>query len=181
VKIYTRTGDKGETSLFGGKRLPKDAPRIESYGTVDELNSVIGICRSLNNQSEIDSVLENIQQDLFILGTELATPEDSKKSPIRLISEEDIFRIEKLIDAFETRLSPLKNFILPGGDQCAAMLHYARTVCRRAERSLVNLDRQESIRPITITYLNRLSDLLFVIARLSNSLSKTPEIKWISG
>lgn len=181
MKIYTRTGDKGETSLFGGKRLPKDAPRIESYGTVDELNSVIGICRSLNNQSEIDSVLENIQQDLFILGTELATPEDSKKSPIRLISEEDIFRIEKLIDAFETRLSPLKNFILPGGDQCAAMLHYARTVCRRAERSLVNLDRQESIRPITITYLNRLSDLLFVIARLSNSLSKTPEIKWISG
>ncbi|MBI5476773.1 MAG: cob(I)yrinic acid a,c-diamide adenosyltransferase [Ignavibacteriales bacterium] len=180
MKIYTKTGDKGETSLFGGRRVAKDSLRIDAYGTIDELNSILGVCRSLNDQPEIDSVLERIQQDLFVVGSELAMDEISKKSSIRLISNEEVKSLEKYIDSFELKLVPLKNFILPGGNQTAATIHFARTVCRRAERLIVNLSHKEIIRELLLIYINRLSDLLFVIARLSNTLSKTPEIKWIS-
>ncbi|MBI5020465.1 MAG: cob(I)yrinic acid a,c-diamide adenosyltransferase [Ignavibacteriales bacterium] len=178
MKIYTKTGDKGETSLFGGKRLPKDSLRIETYGTIDELNSLIGLSRSLNEHQEIELLLCDLQSELFVLGAELATPTGVKNSSIKFLSTDNIIRFEKLIDDIEVRLPPLKNFILPGGNKCAAMLHYARTVCRRAERLLVRLTRDESVRDFPVIYLNRLSDFLFVIARLSNSLSNTPETKW---
>ncbi|MBA4312933.1 MAG: ATP:cob(I)alamin adenosyltransferase [Chlorobiaceae bacterium] len=178
MKIYTKTGDRGDTALLGGKRVQKDSLRIETYGTIDELNSVIGISRSLNEHHEIDLLLFNLQSELFTLGAELATPAGVKNSSTKFLSDENIIRLEKLIDDMETRLPRLKNFILPGGNKCAAMLHYARTVCRRAERLAVRLARDESIRDFPVIYLNRLSDFLFVIARLSNSLSNTPETKW---
>jgi cob(I)alamin adenosyltransferase len=180
VKIYTKTGDGGDTSLLGGKRLSKDSLRIETYGTIDELNSVIGVSRSLNEHREIDLMLFDLQSELFLLGSELATPSGVKNSPIKFLSNENIIRLEKLIDDIDARLPQLKNFILPGGNKCAAMLHYARTVCRRAERLAVRLTRDESIRDFVVIYVNRLSDLLFVIARLSNFLSNTPETKWLA-
>jgi cob(I)alamin adenosyltransferase len=178
VKIYTKTGDGGDTSLLGGKRLSKDSLRIETYGTIDELNSVIGVSRSLNEHREIDLLLFDLQSELFVLGAELATPSGVKNSSIKFLSNENIIRLEKLIDDIDIRLPQLKNFVLPGGNKCAAMLHYARTVCRRAERLAVRLTRDEPMSDFVVIYVNRLSDLLFVIARLSNSLSNTPETKW---
>lgn len=178
MKIYTKTGDGGDTSLLGGKRLSKDSLRIETYGTIDELNSVIGVSRSLNEHREIDLLLFDLQSELFVLGAELATPSGVENSSIKFLSNENIIRLEKLIDDIDIRLPQLKNFILPGGNKCAAMLHYARTVCRRAERLAVHLTRDEPMRDFVVIYVNRLSDLLFVIARLSNSLSNTPEPKW---
>jgi cob(I)alamin adenosyltransferase len=179
MKIYTKTGDKGETSLFGGKRVPKDALRIEAYGSVDELNSVIGLCRASNPAHQIDSILEEIQNDLFTLGADLATPHDAASSKqIKRISSDDAVRLEKHIDAIEPSLEPLKTFILPGGSRSAAMLHFARTVCRRAERLVVQLGREEYLGEQPVIYLNRLSDLLFMMARWANALSHTPEVKW---
>jgi len=177
LKIYTKTGDKGETSLFGGKRVPKDSLRIEAYGTVDELNSVIGVCRSVNTVKEVDSILEEIQNDLFTLGADLATPQSSENK-IQRIQSSDISRLEHHIDRIELLLEPLRNFILPSGNRAAAMLHLARTVCRRAERLVVKLAHEESINESSIVYLNRLSDLFFVLGRWVNTLSNTPEIKW---
>jgi cob(I)alamin adenosyltransferase len=178
MKIYTKTGDKGETSLFGGKRVPKDTLRIEAYGSVDELNSVIGICRSSNPAHQIDTILEEIQNDLFTLGADLATPHDANAKSIKRITNDDALRLEKHIDAIDPTLEPLKTFILPGGSRSAAMLHFARTVCRRAERLVVHLDREEHIGEHPVIYLNRLSDLLFMMARWANALSHTPEVKW---
>ena len=180
MKIYTKTGDKGETSLFGGKRVPKDSLRIEAYGTVDELNSIIGVCRSLTPAKEIDSILEEIQNDLFTLGADLATPQDSQSKAVKRIQASDTSRLEQHIDAVEPKLEPLKSFILPGGSQLAALLHFARTVCRRAERVVVHLSRTEQIGEQPVIYLNRLSDLLFVLTRLANKLSDTLETKWAS-
>jgi len=176
LKIYTKTGDKGETSLIGGKRVPKDSIRIDAYGTVDELNTILGICRSTNPAKEIDEILFIIQNDLFKLGTILATPSSPPNKSFSL--SESISGIEKFIDKIELELTPLKNFILPGGDNTASMLHLARAVCRRAERKVVQLSHEEVIDENILIYLNRLSDLLFVLARWSNKLSNTPEKQW---
>ena len=178
MKIYTKTGDNGSTGLFGGKRVQKDSLRIEAYGTVDELNSVIGLCRASNPANEIDAILEEIQNHLFTLGADLATPHDAIHTTTRRINADDIFLLEKHIDIIDPSLEPLKSFILPGGSRSSAMLHFARTVCRRAERLVVQLGKEEQIGELPVIYLNRLSDLLFVVARWSNALSHTPEVKW---
>jgi len=181
VKIYTRTGDKGETTLFGGKRVPKDNLRIEVCGTIDELNSIIGVCRSTNSVKAIDTVLAEIQADLFALGADLAAPRGKVKIGSRRPDQSDLTRLERHIDAIELNLERLKNFILPGGNRTAALIHMSRTVCRRAERLIVSLARKEKIGVNPLRYINRLSDLLFVLARWSNALSGTNEEKWISG
>jgi cob(I)alamin adenosyltransferase len=178
LKIYTKKGDKGETSLFGGKRLPKDSLRIETYGTIDELNSIIGVCRSMNTAKEVDVILEQLQNDLFTLGADLATPHGVEQGRIDRIQPGDVARLEHIIDEVDPKLQPLKQFVLPGGSRTAALLHFARTVCRRAERRVVQLSREETIGESLIVYLNRLSDLLFVLARWVNALSNTPEAKW---
>jgi cob(I)alamin adenosyltransferase len=180
MKIYTKTGDKGKTSLFGGLRVSKDALRIDAYGTIDELNSHIGAIRSMKPENEIDQVLENLQIDLFTLGADLATPSRKKGAVVKRIEPHHIGQAEKTIDHLDSRLEPLQNFILPGGSKIAAQIHIARTVCRRAERCVVRLSRKESIGTIPIIYLNRLSDLLFVLARYANKLERTEETKWRS-
>jgi len=177
MKIYTKTGDAGETSLFGGTRVQKDALRIEAYGTVDELNSLIGVCRSMNTVREIDRILGQIQNDLFTLGADLATPRKTRRK-IRRITSADARRLERHIDVLQPLLAPLKHFILPGGSRSAAMLQFARTVCRRAERLVVHLARTEPTGSQPTIYLNRLSDLLFVLSRRVNGLSNTPETIW---
>jgi cob(I)alamin adenosyltransferase len=178
MKIYTRTGDQGDTSLFGGQRVPKDALRIEAYGTVDELNSVLGIVRADNTHAAIDSLLGTIQEGLFVLGADLATPRSTDKKELRRIIPSDAGDIEREIDAIESRLEPLRSFILPGGSPVAARLHFARTVCRRAERAVVRLSRNEDVGDDVIIYLNRLSDFLFVLARFANQTAHFPEVKW---
>lgn len=181
MKIYTKTGDGGETSLLGGKRVPKDTLRVEAYGTIDELNSILGVSRSFNLNGEIDTLLSQIQSELFTMGAELAASGEDKAPGGGRISDETISRLERQIDDFESRLPGLKNFILPGGNRPASSLHHARTVCRRSERLLVSLMRREQVRGILLVYLNRLSDLLFVMARLSNHLSNDPETIWRAG
>lgn len=178
MKIYTRTGDRGDTSLFGGQRVPKDALRIEAYGTVDELNSVLGIARADNAEPALDATLERIQDELFVLGADLATPRSLEKKGVRRIAHTEADRLEQEIDRFETGLQPLKSFILPGGSPVAARMHFARTVCRRAERIVVRLSRNEDIGDDITIYLNRLSDLLFVLARYANHAAHVPEVKW---
>lgn len=181
MKIYTKTGDKGETALFGGERVPKDAHRIEAYGSVDELNCVLGVIRSLKPQAKVDQILGKIQHQLFELGADLATPITRQSPLIPRIKRTHAVFLEKTIDTLEVKLQPLKTFILPGGSVVAAHLHLARTVCRRAERNVVRLSRNEEIGDSVIIYLNRLSDLLFVMARYANHLDKTDEVKWVSG
>jgi cob(I)alamin adenosyltransferase len=178
MKIYTRTGDRGETSLSGGQRVPKDALRIEAYGTVDELNSVIGIVRADNSEPVLDATLKRIQDELFVLGSDLATPRLHQKKKVRRITHTEADRLEQEIDRFEAGLKPLKSFILPGGSPVAARMHFARTVCRRAERIVVRLSRNEDIGDDITIYLNRLSDLLFVLARFANHTARVPEVKW---
>ena len=185
MKIYTKTGDRGETSLFGGTRVSKTHLRIDAYGTVDELNSVIGICRSMNGPPEADKLFEEIQNDLFVLGADLASPAGAKGKILR-IEPGAATRLEGHIDRLSAELRPLTNFILPGGNPSAAMLHFACTVCRRAERLTVRLAMEEgeagksAISGETIVYLNRLSDFLFVMARWINSLTNTAETGWKS-
>lgn len=178
MKIYTKTGDKGDTSLFGGQRVPKDALRIEAYGTVDELNSVIGIVRADNSDQEIDGILEQVQNELFELGADLATPRSVEKRQINRIEMKDVQVLEKILDGLQEHLKSLRSFILPGGSPVAARVHFARTVCRRAERAVVRLSRNEDIGEEVITYLNRLSDLLFVLARYANHKANIAEVKW---
>lgn len=178
MKIYTKTGDTGDTSLFGGQRVPKDAMRIEAYGTVDELNSIIGVARCEGSAPEIDSLLEQIQEELFVLGADLATPRSSAKDSVRRFEAREAHEIERIIDRIEPRLKPIRNFILPGGSPQAARLHLARTVCRRAERAVVRLSRHEDIGTGAVIYLNRLSDLLFVLARYANHLAGVQETRW---
>lgn len=177
MKIYTKTGDKGETSLFGGGRVTKSSIRIETYGTVDELNSTIGLARSFGLSSQIEAYCVQIQNDLFVLGADLATP-PSAKAQIDRISESHTEGLEKYIDTLDGSLEPLKFFILPAGTQTAAALHLARTVCRRAERICIKARESEDISADTVMYLNRLSDLLFVMARYENALSGISETKW---
>jgi len=180
MKIYTKTGDSGDTSLFGGQRVPKDALRIEAYGTVDELNSVLGIALADGPDEEIRSVLLQIQNKLFGLGADLATPRSVTRKNIRRIEPRDSHWLEREIDRVDALLKPLHSFILPGGSHLASRLHFARTVCRRAERVVVRLSRNEDIGEGMTMYLNRLSDLLFVLARYANQRSEFPEIRWKS-
>ncbi len=178
MKIYTTSGDQGETSLYGGRRVPKDSLRIETYGTVDELNSALGVARSWKPGKEIDEVLARLQNNLFVLGADLATPEDKRSGDIERIKSADISELERVIDDLDFRLKPLTSFILPGGSHLAAQLHLARTICRRAERLSVRLFREESIEFTCIVFLNRLSDLLFVLARYANKLDGHEETPW---
>jgi cob(I)alamin adenosyltransferase len=178
MKIYTKTGDRGDTSLFGGQRVPKDALRIEAYGTVDELNTVLGIIRSDNADPEIDAILGEIQEQLFELGADLATPRSTEKKVVERIDQRDVDELEKVIDALDPQLKPLRSFVLPGGSPVSARVHFARTVCRRAERIIVRLSRNEDIGGMITVYLNRLSDLLFVLARYVNRKAGLAETKW---
>jgi len=178
VKIYTKTGDHGETSLFGGKRVPKDSPRIETYGTVDELNAEIGVTRALKPKPDLDTILGRIQNLLFVLGAELSSPRGETRDQGRNIGTSDVEELERAIDGFEKDLTPLRNFILPGGSSLGAQLHVARTVCRRAERLLAGLARTESLNPHCLIFLNRLSDLLFVMARRANRDAAATETLW---
>ncbi|HXG59340.1 MAG TPA: cob(I)yrinic acid a,c-diamide adenosyltransferase [Thermoanaerobaculia bacterium] len=174
MKIYTRTGDRGETSLLGGSRVVKNDPRIEAYGTVDELNSFIGVARAAWPASPIDDELHRVQSDLFTIGAFLAAPNGRFETAPRA----RIAQIESAIDAMERELTPLTNFILPGGSPAAASLHVARTVCRRAERLVVALDDASAPMETTIAYLNRLSDYLFVAARFANARHGVADVGW---
>ncbi|HTA89426.1 MAG TPA: cob(I)yrinic acid a,c-diamide adenosyltransferase [Polyangiaceae bacterium] len=179
MKIYTRTGDAGETGLFGGVRVGKDDPRVEAYGTVDELNACLGVARALGVSTRTDAQLLQIQSDLFTTGAELAcVPGKEEKLRLTLLAEADIARLEGWIDDAEAPLTALENFVLPGGNPSAAELHRARTVCRRAERRTLTAGRATPIRPEVVVYLNRLSDLLFVLARFENGVAGVPDIPW---
>lgn len=178
MKIYTRKGDSGETSLFGGSRVSKSSARIEAYGTVDELNSVVGLAASYSLSPKGTVLIKKVQEYLFILGADLATP-PSSRTRINRIGEEEIEALEHAIDEMEEGLAPLKNFILPGGSQAGATLHVARTVCRRAERAAVACSKnEEEVSDETVKFLNRLSDFLFVLARYENNYAGTPEETW---
>ena len=180
-KIYTRTGDKGDTGLFGGGRVAKDDPRVEAYGDVDELNAVIGMARAVELMPRIDEVLVPLQRDLFGIGAILATPNREKMAEQlgkARIDEERIDELERAIDAGEAELDPLTSFILPGGTPKAAALHVARTICRRAERRVVTLQHDADVPELIIIYLNRLSDLLFTLARVANKRAGAGEVTW---
>lgn len=179
MKIYTKTGDTGETGLWGGARVPKDDLRIRTYGTVDELNAAVGIVLAEGPGPILAPRLIRIQGELFRLGAELATPR-GKNVATALVEDEDISLQEREIDEMEKTLPPLKTFILPGGHRAAACLHLARTICRRAERELVTLNRAEPQRALAIQYLNRLSDYLFVAARFANHQAGVVDVPWIA-
>lgn len=181
MKIYTRTGDTGETGLFGGGRVPKDHPRVAAYGDVDELNSVLGVARATEPVSFFEPLLESIQRDLFSIGGHLATPDPArvtKSLEKASLSPARVGEFEHVMDDAEQELPPLRAFVLPSGTPKAASLHLARTVCRRAERSVVHLAHAAEVPELFVVYLNRLSDLLFTLARLANHRSGTPEVTW---
>ena len=181
MKIYTKTGDSGSTGLFGGGRVEKDDPRVEAYGDVDELNAVLGMARAIEPMPRIDEILVPMQRDLFSIGALLATP-DLEKMHGHLakanIDDRRISDLERAIDDCEKELEPLRAFVIPGGSGKGAVLHLARTVCRRAERRVVSLQRNVEIPPLVVIYLNRLSDLLFMLARLANVRSGAGEVTW---
>jgi cob(I)alamin adenosyltransferase len=181
MKIYTRTGDAGETGLFGGGRVPKDDPRVAAYGDVDELNSAIGVARATPPVQAFDPLLESIQRDLFALGGQLAAPEPARVAKAlekAQLSDERVAEFERLMDAADEELTPLRAFVLPAGTPKACAFHLARTVCRRAERSVVTLDRESALPPVFLVYLNRLSDLLFTLARLANHRDGAGDVTW---
>ena len=178
MKIYTKTGDTGETSLFAGGRVPKDHVRLHAYGTIDELNSVLGLVIAHKPNPDLAAQLIRIQGELLQVGADLATPLDVEAPWIKRLTGELTTRLESEIDQFDTELPALKNFILPGGTPAAAALHQARTVCRRAERWMVTL--REDINPQTLIYVNRLSDWLFTAARIDNQRAGVEETVWIS-
>lgn len=179
MKIYTRTGDEGQTGLFGGARVDKDDPRVEAYGTVDELNSCVGAALALSPSAQTGASLQQIQNDLFTVGAELAcVPGKEDKLHMAVVGANDIERLEGWIDRSEEPLEPLKNFVLPGGCPVAAELHRARTVCRRAERRTLSAARASAVRAEIVIYLNRLSDLLFVLARYENHVAGIADIPW---
>lgn len=177
MKIYTKTGDAGETSLYGGQRVLKNIVRVETYGTVDECNAVLGLAAGLMDDPEAKAVVTRIQGELFEVGADLATPLEQGETVPRVRPEETA-QLEAEIDRFEEELEPLRHFILPGGSPGGAMLHQARAVCRRAERHLVTLEASENVNPEVGRYLNRLSDHLFVLARLVNHRAGVPEAIW---
>ena len=181
MRIYTRTGDTGETGLFGGGRVAKDHARVAAYGDVDELNSALGVARATEPAAMFDPELEAIQRDLFSIGGQLATPDPEKVRAAlekAMLSTSRIQELESAIDAAETELPPLRAFVLPAGTPKAAALHLARTVCRRAERSVVTLARSEEVPELFLIYLNRLSDYLFTLARLANVRAGRSEVPW---
>lgn len=181
TKIYTRKGDTGLTSLSGGQRVPKDSLRVAAYGTVDELNSLIGVAFASGLCERLAEVLPGIQNELFHLGSDLSfLEEDKAKYPVPQIEPRHVERLEALIDEMTAVVGPLQNFILPGGSLGSAHLHVARTVCRRAERDVITLSREEAVGPHAIQYLNRLSDALFVMARYENHAREIPEPLWDS-
>ena len=177
MKIYTKTGDSGETSLYGGQRVRKDVVRVETYGTVDECNAVLGVALTLLTDGAAKAIVTRIQGELFEVGADLATPQ-ARGEVVPRVRPEATARLETEIDAFEEELPPLRHFILPGGSPGGAALHQARAVCRRAERCLVTLEQTEEINPEVTRYLNRLSDHLFVLARLVNHRAGAAEMPW---
>ncbi|MEM6329093.1 MAG: cob(I)yrinic acid a,c-diamide adenosyltransferase [Planctomycetota bacterium] len=181
MKIYTRTGDQGETALFGGQRVSKDHDRIEAYGTVDELNAVLGVVRTElaagGDPGGIDPLLSRVQHQLFDLGAELAAPSPEEQGT-DLLTDRHVASLEQAIDEFDSRLEPLRQFILPGGGAAAAHLHVARCVCRRAERLIVALGHHEAVRETPVQYVNRLADLLFVLARAANHAAGVADVPW---
>lgn len=181
TKIYTRQGDDGLTSLSGGQRVPKDSLRVSAYGTVDELNSAIGVALASDLCERLTEVLPSIQNELFHLGSDLSFLEEDKgKYPLPQIEGRHIDRLEALIDELTAQVGPLQNFILPGGSLGSAYLHVARTICRRAEREVISLAREEAVGSYVVKYLNRLSDALFVMARFENYMRKVQEPLWDS-
>jgi cob(I)alamin adenosyltransferase len=189
TRVYTRTGDGGETALVGGRRVSKDAPRIEAYGTIDELNAIIGLARVFNAERLkkgkdyrwLDEVFRRIQNELFDLGSELATPEDAAYEGMHRVGETEVTALEKLMDRCQKDLKPLKSFVLPGGGRVGGFLHQARTVCRRAERRVLALARVATISPWPLRYVNRLSDLLFVLSRWVGQRLGEKEYLWERG
>ena len=188
-RVYTRTGDSGETALVGGKRVPKDSTRIEAYGTLDELNSVLGLARVFNEERIeegeahrwLDELFRRIQNEIFDLGSELATPPDGEYEGMHKASEAEVTALEEAIDRCTAELEPLKSFTLPGGGRIGGFLHQARTVCRRAERRILTLTREEEINPFVLRYVNRLSDLLFVLSRWVGKHLGETEYLWERG
>jgi cob(I)alamin adenosyltransferase len=181
LKIYTKTGDDGQTALFGGGRVEKDHPRVEAYGDVDELNACLGMARSVEMMPRVDEVLVPIQRDLFSIGALLATPDREKMREQLVkarIDDERIAELERAIDDCERELDPLRSFILPGGTPKSSALHVARTVCRRAERRVVALQHDAGLPELVVIYLNRLSDLLFMLARVANKRAGAGEVTW---
>jgi cob(I)alamin adenosyltransferase len=181
MKIYTKTGDSGSTGLFGGGRVPKDHPRVAAYGDVDELNSCIGVARATAPVQFFDAVLESIQRDLFAIGGHLATPDPAKVERALEKAELSGARVEafeRLMDDADRELPPLRAFVLPAGTPKAAALHLARTICRRAERSAVHLSHESEVPALFVVYLNRLSDLLFTLARLANHRDGAGDVTW---
>ena len=181
MKIYTRAGDDGTTGILGPGRVPKSDPRIEAYGTVDELNAVLGLARAEDGAGWLTQELELIQRQLFQLGAELATTDDRLLATLARVSDADVEALEAVIDRLEAGLPPLANFVLPAGPPFAAQLHVARTVCRRAERRVVALGGQAAFEPRLGRYLNRLGDLLFVMARWSNHRAGVGDVEWRPG
>jgi len=189
TRIYTRTGDTGDTALVGGARVPKDTARIGAYGTVDELNSVIGLARVFNTERLkkgkasrwLDGVFRQIQNELFDLGSELATPDDAAYQGMHRVGEAEVKALEALMDQCQKDLAPLKSFVLPGGGRVGGFLHQARTVCRRAERRVLALSRVETLSPWPLAYVNRLSDLLFVLSRWVGKKGGETEYLWERG
>jgi cob(I)alamin adenosyltransferase len=181
--LYTRSGDAGTTALFGGGRVPKDSLRVEAYGSVDELNSALGVANTAIAQADVREIVLDIQNELFNIGSELASESGKAAGAGHMFTDEDakIAHLEALIDEYDAKVESLRTFILPGGSTGAAMLHFCRTVCRRAERSVVRLAREEPVNPAVATYLNRLSDLLFVLARYANKADGAAEVTWRKG
>jgi cob(I)alamin adenosyltransferase len=181
LKIYTRTGDEGDTGLFGGGRVPKDHPRVAAYGDVDELSSALGLVRATLPTEFFDGLFESVQRDLFAIGGHLATPDPEKVARAlekAELSDMRVAELERVIDMADGELPPLRAFVLPAGTAKAAALHLARTVCRRAERSVVHLAHAEQVPALFLVYLNRLSDLLFTLARLANHRAGTGDVTW---
>jgi len=188
TRVYTRSGDKGDTGLVGGKRVPKDNLRIEAYGTVDELNSIVGLARVFNAETpataardRLEGILKQLQNELFDLGSELATPPDAAYEGMFRVGADQVTALERLMDTCQKDLEPLNSFILPGGGRVSAFLHQCRTVCRRAERIVLRLGREEDVGPWPLRYLNRLSDLFFVLSRWISKQSGEPEYLWERG
>jgi cob(I)alamin adenosyltransferase len=188
TRVYTRSGDHGETGLVGGKRVPKDALRIEAYGSIDELNSIVGLARAFNQEApptaardRMADILRRLQNELFDLGSELATPPEAFYEGMFRVGAADVAATEALIDECQRDLEPLQSFVLPGGGRVSAFLHQCRTVCRRAERLVLRLGREEDIGPWPLRYLNRLSDLFFVLSRWIGKHANEPEYLWERG
>ncbi|MFH2105833.1 MAG: cob(I)yrinic acid a,c-diamide adenosyltransferase [Candidatus Micrarchaeota archaeon] len=176
MKIYTKYGDKGETTLVSGEKMIKDDIRVEAYGTVDELNAFIGVISTFTSDDDVKKTLLPIQKNLFSIGAMLSTRSPTEKTP--KINLNDISKLEATIDEIEKELDPIKHFIIPGGSKTSALLHMARTVCRRAERRIVTLSKTEKVSEDIIIYLNRLSDLLFVMARMANRKKRIEDVLW---